>query len=250
MTGLERGAPGRRAMLTGDIGLHCAIAELVRAVGSEAKPRAEDVLERFTVLAPTHIHAVEHASVVVSSGNRALRPSAASGAVAHLLDAIQAHVFEGPCWDALNERRTFRVDDLAAEGRWPHFTQAVLAQTPIRSMLCYLLYTDTEDFGVLSVHANQSRAFDSEDEESGRVLATHAALTLQAVHRGRHFRSALGSRDIIGQAKGILMERFDIGAGAAFSLLSRLSRDSNKPIVVIAKEVVDDKSHRGTEGLH
>jgi transcriptional regulator with GAF, ATPase, and Fis domain len=245
MNGSERGAApdyGRPGMLTGDIGVHCAIAELARSVNAEARPRPEEVLERFTVLAPTHIHPVEHASVMVGSRNRGLRPSAASGAVAHVLDTIQSEMVEGPAWEAVHDRRTIRVDDLAAEGRWPRFTAAVLAQTPIRSMLCYLLYTDTQDFGVLSLHANHSLAFDGEVEESGLVLASHAALTLQAIHRGRHFRSALGSRDIIGQAKGILMERYDIGAGAAFSLLSRLSQESDKPIVVIAKEVVDDKS--------
>ena len=245
MNGLERGVPGdgsRPGTLAGEISMHCAIAELARSVNAEARPRPEDVLERFTVLAMTHIRTVEDVSVMVGSANHGLRPSAASGAVAHLLDAIQAETCEGPCWDAINVRRTIRVHDLAEERRWPRFGAAVLEQTPIRSILCYLLYTDTQDFGVLSLHANHSRAFDAEAEDSGFVLATHAALTLQAIHRGRHFRSALGSRDIIGQAKGILMERYDIGAGAAFSLLSRLSQESNKPIVVIAKEVVDNKS--------
>jgi AmiR/NasT family two-component response regulator len=65
------------------------------------------------------------------------------------------------------------------------------------------------------------------------------------VQHTRRLPSALGSRDIIGQAKGILMERYEIGPGAAFSLLTRLSRESNKPVVVIAKELVETKPNSG-----
>jgi AmiR/NasT family two-component response regulator len=71
------------------------------------------------------------------------------------------------------------------------------------------------------------------------------ALALEAVQRTRQLRSALGSRDIIGQAKGILMERYEISPGAAFSLLARLSRESNKPVVVIAKELVETRPKSG-----
>jgi GAF domain-containing protein len=244
MKELERGAPGDGAasgMLTAHIGLHSAIAELTRSVNAESRPRPEEMLERFAVLAPTHIRSVEHASVVVGRPHRAMRPSGASGAVPHLVDTIQAETSEGPCWDAINDRRTVRADDLGQDDRWPRFTQLALAQTPIRSILCYPLYTGTQDFGALSLHANLSHTFDPDTEESGLVLATHAALTLQAIHRNRQFRSALGSRDIIGQAKGMLMERYEISAGAAFALLTRLSQESNKPIVVIAKEVVEPK---------
>jgi ANTAR domain len=69
--------------------------------------------------------------------------------------------------------------------------------------------------------------------------------SLEAVQRTRQLRSALGSRDIIGQAKGILMERYEISPGAAFSLLTRLSRESNKPVVVTAKELVETRPKSG-----
>ena len=59
------------------------------------------------------------------------------------------------------------------------------------------------------------------------------------MHHDRHYRSALGSRDIIGQAKGMLMERSDVDAVAAFALLTRLSEESHRPVVVVAKELLE-----------
>jgi transcriptional regulator with GAF, ATPase, and Fis domain len=230
---------GVLAAQTPGIGVYCAIADLVRSVCDESRPHPEEVLERFALLASTHIQEVADASVVLVAGKRGIRPSAASGGFPHLIDEIQAQALEGPAFDAIEQRQTIRVDDLAADTRWPRFTQRVLSQTPVRSMLCYRIHTELHDYGVLSLHAHKPHGFDADAAELGRLLATHAAVTLHNVHRGRQFRSALGSRDIIGQAKGMLMERYDVGAGAAFSLLTKLSQESGKPVVVVAKEVVE-----------
>jgi AmiR/NasT family two-component response regulator len=70
------------------------------------------------------------------------------------------------------------------------------------------------------------------------MLATHAAAVLIAASRKRQFESALASRDIIGQAKGIIMQRFHVDAVRAFQLLTRLSQERNTPVRVIAQELV------------
>ena len=72
----------------------------------------------------------------------------------------------------------------------------------------------------------------------GLIFATHTALVWNMMRRDQQFRSALVSRDIIGQAKGRLMERFDIDAAEAFELLRQLSQESNTPIAHIAQRVV------------
>lgn len=70
------------------------------------------------------------------------------------------------------------------------------------------------------------------------MLATHAALAWHMVRRDEQFRSALASRDVIGQAKGMLMERFDLDAVRAFELLKRLSQNMNTPLADVAQQVV------------
>ncbi|ORA25358.1 hypothetical protein BST12_03495 [Mycobacterium angelicum] len=71
------------------------------------------------------------------------------------------------------------------------------------------------------------------------AFATHAALAWNISRRDDQFRSALASRAIIGQAKGMLMERFGIDAVAAFYLLKRLSQESNTPVVDISHRLVN-----------
>src|SRR5215211_2692334 len=170
LPGYDDGLPGT---MTHAAGLHSAIAELARSVYAESRPHPEAVLEEFALLASTHIHDVTHASVMLLAGKRGLRSSAASGGVPHLIDKIQEETQEGPSVDAMKDHRTVRVDDLTEESRWPRFTEAVLSQTPVRSMLCYRLYTDIHDWGALSLHANTPHAFDAEAEQAGHILATH-----------------------------------------------------------------------------
>ena len=71
------------------------------------------------------------------------------------------------------------------------------------------------------------------------ALGAHAAIALSAARRSEQFHSALFTRDAIGQAKGIIMERYKIGADAAFELLTRLSQDSNTPLAQIAQELIE-----------
>ena len=75
------------------------------------------------------------------------------------------------------------------------------------------------------------------------MLATHAAVALIANDERLQFQSALASRDVIGQAKGMIMERFDVDAVRAFELLKSLSQNSNTRLAVVAQEIVS----RGSE---
>ena len=105
------------------------------------------------------------------------------------------------------------------------------------------LFADHHHMGALNFYAEQARAFDEEAVEMGLILATHAAVAWNMVQRDEQFRSALASRDIIGQAKGMIMERFRIDAVQAFELLKRLSQSSNTALVVVARQLVESERH-------
>lgn len=134
-------------------------------------------------------------------------------------------------------QHTVRVDDLATDNRWPLYRRDALQATPIRSILSFRLFTSDETIGALNLFAERPHAFDEQAEEIGYVLATHAALAWDTVRRECQFRSALASRDLIGQAKGILMARFNIDAIQAFELLKHVSKESNTRLVDIAHEL-------------
>jgi AmiR/NasT family two-component response regulator len=90
----------------------------------------------------------------------------------------------------------------------------------------------------LNFYAEPVNAFDDGSVDLGLIFATHTALVWNMVQREQQFRTALVSRDNIGQAKGMLMERFDIEAAGAFELLKRVSQESNTPVAQIAQRVV------------
>ncbi len=136
-----------------------------------------------------------------------------------------------------------RCDDLAQDSRWPHFAAAAVA-AGVRSVLSFKLYTHGTNTGALNLFGYRTQRFNDESEAIGAMLATHAAVALIAANRQHQFESALASRDVIGQAKGIIMERLDLDAVRAFELLTRMSQNSNTPVSVIAREITERSGHK------
>ena len=105
-------------------------------------------------------------------------------------------------------------------------------------MLAFQLYVQREDMGALNLYSRHSNSFNATDENIGLLFASHAAIALVGAQHEHTLNAALVSRDIIGQAKGILMERHKITAQAAFNLLIRASQDNNR-------KLHDDRSRGG-----
>jgi hypothetical protein len=155
------------------------------------------------------------------------------------LDTEQMRLQEGPCLAAAVADAVVRCPDLSQDARWPQFGAAAVA-AGIHSMLSFQLYAhDNGSAGALNLFSRRRVSFDLEAEAIGAMLATHAAVALMAMNERDQFRSALASRDTIGQAKDILMERFQVDAVKAFVMLTKLSQESNIPVREIAARVVE-----------
>ena len=105
----------------------------------------------------------------------------------------------------------------------------------------FQLYTHQRKPGqraALNLVSRRPDAFDDEAQSVAAMLATHAAIALISQDREAQFRSALASRDAIGQAKGIIMERYDVDAVRAFELLRKLSQDTNIRLTEVADRIV------------
>ena len=109
---------------------------------------------------------------------------------------------------------------------------------PVRSSLSIQLYVSDLDMGALNLYSDRPHAFDDETCNLAHILATHAAVAISGARRSSQFRSALASRDIIGQAKGMLMERFDVDAVRAFDLIRKLSQNTNTRLSDVAERLV------------
>jgi GAF domain-containing protein len=177
-------------------------------------------------------------ALVVNRRRPALESVASTGPVSRTLDRLQDELQEGPCLESIWNLYTVRVEDYGSETRWPAFVSALTAQTQVRSSLSIQLYTNENELGTLNLYSEKPGAFTPFVEEIALSLAAHAAIGLASARRGDELQSALASRDIIGQAKGIIMERFNVPAGAAFTMLTKLSQDSNVPLYEVARKLI------------
>lgn len=167
-----------------------------------------------------------------------LIPRASTGEAPLLLDRLQQELGDGPCINAAKHQSIFRIEDTGRDERWPEFS-AEAARLNVRSMLCVPLWIDERSLGALSLYADQVAAFTDLHERVTILLATFAALALAEAQRADQLHDALDNRDVIGQAKGILMERHSITADMAFGVLSRVSQSENMKLAEIARHLAE-----------
>jgi GAF domain-containing protein len=153
-------------------------------------------------------------------------------------DELQNILRQGPCVDASVESRSVVSNDVARDPRWPGWGPRV-AKLGLRTVLSSELHAGGSRIGALNVYGDQDREFTHEDVEVGKVLAQHASVALKFVEQIDGLTVALESRSVIGQAQGMLMERYGIDADRAFAVLKRVSQDENVRLVKLAGSVVD-----------
>jgi GAF domain-containing protein len=164
-------------------------------------------------------------------------PQAVYGEAPPRLDAWQKEHGVGPCIDASREQVTVSVDDTASEARWTGFG-GLAVELGIGSMLCVPLWLAEARLGSLSLYASAPAAFSRHDERLAHLIGTQASLALGDAQRVEQLRVMAANRDLIGQAKGILMERHKITSDQAFDLLRERSQRSNRKLVDVAETVV------------
>ncbi|WP_417221255.1 ANTAR domain-containing protein [Arthrobacter sp.] len=164
-----------------------------------------------------------------------------------LARSLQEKVRQGRCLDAAFEHKTVNVPDLATERRWPKFGAEALG-LGARSMLVSNCSSKATTWGALNLYSRASEAFDCESEQKGLLVAAQAAVALAGTQKAEQLRYAAQSRDVIGQAKGILMERYKVTSEQAFLLLASVSSHSNTKLVHIACHLVRSGSLPSADG--
>jgi GAF domain-containing protein len=215
------------------------MAELAR---SAATPRSvQDVLAGVTTAAVELLTGAHTAGVLLVGRGGKFESHSGTSELIYRLDALQKKYGDGPCVDAATKELVVRTDDFEHEQRWPEYSRAV-CELGVRSGLSFKLYTGDRTAGALNVFSLKPHAFAPESEAIGSVLAAHAAVAILASRDDEKLQSALISRDIIGQAKGIIMARFNVDAVRAFEMLRKLSQEMNVRLAMIAQRVVDTRA--------
>lgn len=118
----------------------------------------------------------------------------------------------------------------------------------VRSLLAFQLFVRTENLGALNLYGGDAGVFGDDSIFVGELLAQHASVALIGAAADTQFQTALSSRDLIGQAKGILMHREKLSGLQAFQLLANTSQHANIKVVELARWIVEqheDQLHRG-----
>lgn len=205
---------------------------------SHAETSLEEALGLLVTAARGTIPGADHVSVSVSRRKGHIETVAASDDLVRRIDALQYELGEGPCVEAVQQRRRRTSQDLRSEERWPRFAP-LAAELGVRSQMGLDLYHDGDSIGGLNLYGDRPSAFDEGSTHVAVLFAAQASHLLGRRMRESQLTAALETRQLIGQATGIVMERYQLGAERAFEFLARVSQQGNRKLVEIAAELVD-----------
>lgn len=226
----DTGTRGRRHL--GDV-----MSRVARQL-QEEHGDVEATLEAITAAAVRTVPHAEECGITYVVGRWKVESRASTGELPRRVDALQERLRQGPCLDAVWEQELVRVDDVGADDRWPDFARDAAA-AGVGSMMCFQLFVGADQLGALNMYATTPHAFDEESQDVGQIIAGHAAVALAGAQHEAHLRAGMSNRDVIGQAKGILMERHKLTADQAFGVLARASQELNRKLIDIARELAE-----------
>ena len=214
------------------------VAQIARKLA--AAPTLDSTLQLIVDLGDEYIDGCEGASISFIRG-RHLSTPVWSNRTALAADQAQYRHNQGPCLQAIAVHETIVIDELTEEERWPKWRESAL-ELSLRSTISFRLFLAAggdETYGSLNMFSSRPHAFDAHARALGQVFASHAAVALKAAITETSLDQAVRSRDVIGLAKGILMERHDFGASEAYQMLQHASSDRGTSVRALAEQVAE-----------
>ncbi len=212
-----------------------SLAEAARTINS---PRTvEETLDAIVNAAQSSLPGFAHVGISVVHRNGSIETKAATSQLVWELDALQYELEEGPCITALHQAPTVTAPHIRHDQRWPRFVGEAVRRSGLQSQMAVQLYTD-RTIGGLNMYSTESPEIHPDAVSTAEMFATHAALALGRSRRESDLNQALASRQQIGIAIGITMQRFGIDEERAFQYLVRASASSETKLRDVAREVV------------
>jgi transcriptional regulator with GAF, ATPase, and Fis domain len=222
-----------------------ALAEAAREINA---PRdLQHTLDTIVQTATSSIPGIDHVGIAISHRDGKVETMAATDPFVWDLDEMQYELGEGPCLDAIWKEPVLRVEHARHEQRWPRYIPKAV-ERGLRAQLGLRLYVDEATLGGLNMYSTESDTIDPEAQEIAELFASHAALALGRARREEQLNSALYTRKIIGQAIGMVMERYQLDEDRAFQYLTRVSQASNIKLREVAAELVRMRNGEFAQG--
>jgi GAF domain-containing protein len=212
----------------------------------------DETLTQIVEAAVQTVPGVNAGGISITQDGQVRSRNPTSGTVAKL-DQLQTELNEGPCITALEqppEDGVVVAHDLAGgdEKRWPRFA-AQAVEAGFQAIMSTHLSASRHLRAALNLYATEPQVFDAEARHIAGLFGLQAAILLYGSETAEQLRHAVDTRDVIGQAKGILMERFTIDDDEAFQMLVRSSQDTNVKVVNVA-EFLRSEARRRREIKH
>ncbi|WP_246078698.1 GAF domain-containing protein [Modestobacter excelsi] len=183
-----------------DDGEPASLGDVMSRVARQLQQDHGDVdatLRTITTVAAATIPGADECGISYVVARQQVERRAWTGDLPQDVDTLQGDLREGPCLDAVWESTVVRVDDVAAEERWPAFARKASA-LGIGSMLCFQLFVEGDKLGALNLYSRQRNVFDDESRDIGLMFAGHAAVALAGAEHEENLRGGMAHRDVIG----------------------------------------------------
>lgn len=221
--------------------LAAALAEAAEALS--AHQSLDERLATLIAAVPGAVPGFDHASVSVASRGTAITTRASSSDLAETLDTYQYEAEEGPCYDALARPGILLSTSMRHEQRWPEYTRRAI-EAGVTAQMAVHLGDGGPVRGALNLYCTSGQEVDPEAPGAASLAATYVALALGWARTEEQLNEALSSRKEIGQAIGIVMERYQIDEAKAFAFLARVSSTGNIKLRDVARELVQQTDAR------
>jgi hypothetical protein len=208
----------------------------------------DNTLARITAAAVEVLPEVEYASITIRHADGRLETCAPTDDVVLDLDAAQYEFQEGPCYEAASDTAHVASPHLASETRWPRYAPVALA-AGVQAQAGIRLFDAKESNGALNLYSRTPGAFEVLDG-LGELFSHHAATAIGYAREITHLQQAVQTRQVIGQAVGIVMHQYGLDDARAFAFLARLSSHNNTKLRSVADQVIaaiNDEANRSSD---
>jgi hypothetical protein len=225
-----------------------ALRQAARGLASRRSIRdLEETLGQIVTSAVATIPGVDAGSISITNHGQIETRHPTTEAIGKL-DRTQSELHEGPCISAIEDPPPNGIviaEDLAGDDahRWPRFAPDAV-DAGFRGLMSTQLSADGGPRAALNLYSATANAFDEHARTLAGLFGIQAAVLLYGADTAVHLQKAVDSRDLIGQAKGILMERFSIDDEAAFEMLVKSSQDTNIKLTEVARWLTSEVGNR------
>lgn len=216
-------------------------ADLIANLAHELheQPTVEETIEVLIESAPAVVGSAG-AGTVLARGGRKWDTGPSTEGLAAKADLLHVELSDGPAVDAIEGRRSVLANNLATDGRWPEWNAAA-RELGVASVLALPLWTSSASMGAILFYDTEPDTFDDASLGIAEILGRHASIAVASARQEESLTRAIDARKLVGQAQGILMERYSLDDRRAFDVLRRYSQTTNTKLNEVARILVSTR---------